>query len=261
MNELASTIWIEARKATRSRVPPLTALAFMIMPLACALLMFIYKDPEFAREAGIISAKANLMGGTADWPTYLDMLAQAMAVGGFILFSFIAIWVFGREFVDGTLKDLLAVPVSRSAILLGKFIVAGAWSAALAVLVYLAGLGLGALVGLPQGSGDVLVRGSLTLAVTAGLVIIAVLPIAFFASAGRGYLLPFGVAVLLVALAQILALLGWGSYFPWSVPALYAGLANKGGELGPASYWIVLLTGLAGIIGTDLWWKNADQNR
>jgi hypothetical protein len=39
---------------------------------------------------------------------------------------------------------------------------------------------------------------------------------------------------------------------------VYAGFA---GQLEPAGYWIVLLTGLAGILGTYLWWKYADQSR
>jgi len=60
----------------------------------------------------------------------------------------------------------------------------------------------------------------------------------------------------------LIAVAGWGSYFPWSVPALYAGfIGSKGTNLEPVSYWIVVLTGLAGMIGTYLWWKFADHNR
>jgi ABC-2 type transport system permease protein len=70
-----------------------------------------------------------------------------------------------------------------------------------------------------------------------------------------------GIMLLILALANVIALLGWGSYFPWSVPGLYAGSAGKGASLEPVSYWIVILTGLAGMIGTYLWWKYADQSR
>ena len=69
MNNLAAMVWIELRKITRSRIPVFTALAFLIMPLAGAFMMIILKDPDFARKAGLISAKAQLMAGTADWPT------------------------------------------------------------------------------------------------------------------------------------------------------------------------------------------------
>jgi ABC-2 type transport system permease protein len=261
MNNLSATVWIELRKATRSRAPLLTAVGFLIMPLAGAFFMIIYKDPEFARQAGLISAKAQLVAGSADWPTYLSLLSQAVAVGGIVLFSLIGSWVFGREFVDGTMKDLLAVPVSRSSIVLAKFVIVAVWSGGLALMIYLAALGMGALIVLPQVPIGVFLQGGATLAITAGLVIALVTPIALFASIGRGYLLPLGVAFLAIVLAQIIAAIGWGSYFPWSVPALYAGIAGGQATLDPASFWIVILTGLAGMLGTDLWWKYADQNR
>ncbi|RPJ37099.1 MAG: bacitracin ABC transporter permease [Planctomycetaceae bacterium] len=258
---MANALWIELRKARRSRVPLFTFLGFLMLPLVCALLMVIYKDPEFARNVGLISAKANLVGGSADWPFYLSMFAQGIAIGGILLFSLIATWVFGREFADGTLKDLLAVPVSRTTILLAKFIVVALWSLALTVTVYLVGLVLGAVVGLPQGTGELLVQGSTTLVVAACLVIVVVMPVALLASVGRGYLMPMGIMLLILALANVVGLLGWGSYFPWSVPGLYAQLGGQGTSLEPASYVIVLLTGLAGMFGTFWWWKVADQSR
>ena len=259
MNNLADTVWIELRKAIRSRMPWMTALGFLVMPLASAFIMFIYKDPEFAQNAGLISAKANLMAGAADWPTYLSMLAQATAIGGILLFSLVCSWVFGREFADGTLKDLLALPVARSSILLAKFFVVAAWSAALTMEVCIVGLVMGALIKLPQGSFGVIFQGSALLAITACLVIAVVLPFALFASVGRGYLLPVGFAMLALLLANVIATLGWGSLFPWSVPALYAGMGGQDSHLPAISYWIVVLTGLAGMIGTDLWWRLADQ--
>ena len=87
--------------------------------------------------------------------------------------------------------------------------------------------------------------------------ILLVMPFGFFASLGRGYLLPVGIAVLTLILGNLSVSLGWGEYFPWSVPALYLQEAH----LSPFSYGIVVLTGLAGVAGTYLWWKFADQNR
>lgn len=261
MSDLAACLWIEGRKAARSRVPLLTALLFLLMPLAGAFIMIILKDPEMARRLGLISAKAQLLGGSADWPTYLGVIAQGAAIGGFFLFSLIESWVFGREFADGTVKDLLAVPVARSAILTAKFVVVALWSLALAAMIYVIGAALGALIGLPGGGAIVLLRGGASLAVTAVMVIAVATPVALFASAGRGYLVPMGAVFVLVVLAQLIAAIGWGAYFPWSVPALYAGLTGSpAADLVPASYWLVALTGLAGMIGTGLWWQWADQS-
>lgn len=98
------------------------------------------------------------------------------------------------------------------------------------------------------------------LAVAACLVIVDVFPFAFFASVGRGYLLPMGVVLLVFVPGNVLVVAGWGSYFPWVVPALYAGLTGKG-NLEAVSYLLVLLTGLAGMVGTYLCWRCADQSR
>ena len=106
--------------------------------------------------------------------------------------------------------------------MLAKFIVAAAWSAAVAVLIFITGLVTGALMGLPQASSGVLLQGSLTVAVTTCLVIAVVMPFAFFASVGRGYLLPIGLAILALMMANLVMVLGWGEYFPWAVPGLYA---------------------------------------
>lgn len=262
MTELSSMIWVELRKAIRSRMPFFTALGFMMVPLAGTLLLFIYKNPDFARKIGLISAKANLVGGSADWPFFLSLLAQAVAGGGILLFGLVASWLFGREFSDGTIKDLLAVPVPRGAILLAKFCVFALWSAVLVVLMVAVSLVMGAVVGLPPAPLELFTRGGITLVVCAGLVIVAVLPVAFFASFGRGYLAPVGITLLLLGVANLVAVLGYGNYFPWSIPILYAqAMGSSNGRLEPVSLVIVLLTGLAGMLATYLWWKYADQNR
>jgi ABC-2 type transport system permease protein len=106
-------------------------------------------------------------------------------------------------------------------------------------------------------STQVVLRGFGVLALIACMVIALVTPIAFFASAGHGYLAPMGVVFLIMLLAQVIAAAGWGEYFPWSIPGMY----SQGEELGPASYAIVVVTCLAGIAGTLVWWERADQSR
>ncbi|HTX90615.1 MAG TPA: ABC transporter permease [Anaerolineales bacterium] len=257
MKSLADMIWIELRKVLRSRVPLFTALGFLMMPLIGALLIFIFKDPQLARQLGLLGAKANLVVGSADWPGYLTLMVEFTALGGFFFFCIAISWVFGREFTDGTLKDLLAVPVPRASILLAKFIVSAIWCLALIVETYLVGLALGAVIQLPGGSPAILLHGTRILAVTAAMSITLVLPFGFFASLGRGYLLPIGLAVLTAILGNLSITLGWGEYFPWAVPGLYM----QALPLTWISYILVILTGLAGLAGTYIWWKFTDQNR
>ncbi len=259
MHNLSDMVWIELRKAIRSRMPLWTTLGSLFMPLGIAFLIFVSKNPAISQKLGLISAKANLMAyaGT-DWPTYLGLFGELIGAGGFILFILVISWAFGREFTDGTLKDLLAVPVQRASIVLAKFIVVVIWSTGLTLVIFVAGLVMGAIIQLPGGSLSVFFQGSLTLLITAGLAIAVMLPFAFFASVGRGYLLPIGAAALALMLANVVQLAGWGEYFPFGVPALFA---QGKSALPPASFWIVGLTGLVGMLATYLWWKYADQNR
>ena len=260
MTNFRQALWVELLKARRSKMPLITALGFALAPLAGGFFMIVMKDPALARRMGMISAKAQIVAGAADWPTYLSLLAQAAALGGFMLFSLIAAWVFGREYSDHTIKDLLALPTPRRSIVLAKFVVFALWALLLTLEVYLLGLLVGMLVGLPPASAAVMIEGSVTLAGTAALTILIAAPIAFFAGVGRGYLAPMGAAILLLILAQVVAAAGWGEYFPWAVPALHAGMAGpEMGQMGPVSYALVLLTALAGIAGTLVWWKWADQ--
>ena len=100
------------------------------------LFMIILKDPEAARSMGLISAKAQLLAGVADWPTFFGILAQAVAVGGAVVFAIVTAWVFGREFRDRTAKELLALPTSRESIVAAKFLVLAVWTLFLTVWIF-----------------------------------------------------------------------------------------------------------------------------
>src|SRR5512136_1836376 len=139
MKIVADMIWIELRKVLRSRVPLFTALGFLMMPLIAALLIFIFKDPQMARQLGLLGVKANLVVVSADWPGYFNLMIEFTALGGFFFFCLAMSWTFGREFADGTVKDLLAVPVPRMDILLAKFIVAALWCAGLILETFAVG--------------------------------------------------------------------------------------------------------------------------
>jgi len=261
MNNFSAALFAEALKMRRSKVPLFTALGFSILPLVGGFFMIILKDPQAARSMGLISAKAQL-AGTAEWSSLFSLLAQATAVGGAIVFSIFTLWVFGREFSDHTVKELLALPTSREAIVGAKFIVIAIWCFLLTLLGYGLGLIVGKLVVIPGWSVELL-RSATTAILGSGLLAILLLPFAaFVASIGRGYMPSFGWIVFTVILAQIAAITGWGDWFPWSIPALFSGAVGPRAEyLGLHSYVIIVIAGLAGIAATFYWWRNADQTR
>jgi ABC-2 type transport system permease protein len=262
MNNFLAALWTETLKMRRSKVPLVTALGFSVVPLMGGLFMIILKDPAAARSMGLISAKAQLLVGVADWPTFFSILGQAVAVGGAILFSIVTIWVFGREFSDRTAKELLALPTSREALVAAKFVVIGVWTLVMTFIIYGIGLGVATLIGIPGWSLE-LAGSAFVNIVGIAVLVIALLPfVALVASAGRGYLPPFGWTILTIALAQIAVITGWGDWFPWAVPALLSRAAGPdGASLGSQSYGLVLMASLIGLGATFYWWRNADQTR
>jgi ABC-2 type transport system permease protein len=262
MSRFGAAFWAEALKARRSRVAVLTALGFSLAPLMGGLFMFILKDPARARSMGIVSAKAQLVAGVADWPTYFGLLAQATAVGGLLVFGIATAWMFGREFADRTAKELLALPTPRATIVGAKFVVLLLWFAGLTTVVVALGLAIGAAVGMPGWSQALLWRGVRDIGVAASLTATLMPIVALAASAGRGYLPALGWVMLSLFLAQVVAATGRGDWFPWSVPALYAGLAwPHASQLGAHSYVLVAATLITGLAATLAWWRRADQDR
>lgn len=262
MNSFSSALWAEALKMRRSKVPLFTAIGFSIAPLMGGLFMIILKDPEAARSMGLISTKAQLVAGVADWPTFFNILAQAVAVGGAILFAIVTAWVFGREFSDRTAKELMALPTPRETIVSAKFVVIAVWTLALTIFIFLIGLLVGTLVDIPGWSQELL-RSASTDVLGAAVLTISLLPfVALFAGLGHGELPPIGWTVLTVVLAQIAAVTGWGDWFPWSVPALFSGAAGPRADLmGVHSYVIVLIASALGTAATFYWWRNADHTK
>ena len=267
MNAFLSAFWAETLKARRSKVSLMTAAAFLIFPIIGGLFMFILKDPEGARAMGLIGAKAQLLtGGVADWPTYFIFLSLGTAAGGAILFAFITAWVFGREFSDHTVKELLALPTPRETIVGAKFVLTALWILGLTLFIYMIGLGIGAAVGLPGWSLELAWTSFWSLMTTAILTSMLMPFVALFASAGRGYLPPLGWAFATLVLAQVAGMMGWGDWFPWSVPGLFSLMfsvvyGQRAEQIGIHSYVVVLLAFIAGIAATFVWWRSADQSR
>jgi ABC-2 type transport system permease protein len=260
VNALRAAIASEFLKSRRSRVPWGVAAGFTAAPLVMGLFMVILKDPEGARALGLLGAKAQLTAGSADWPTFLNLMGQAATVGGAILFAFLAAWVVGREFADRTLRGLLANPTPRRTIVVAKAVVIACWGLAISAWVLVLGLAIGAVIGLPDWSSS----DAVTMVASVGVAMVLTIGLQawamFFAGVGRGYISPLAWAVAMVAASQVLAVLGWGSWFPWSVPAILAGAGGAQVESVTAgAIALLVVVAVSGLVATVIWWERADQ--
>ena len=126
MKSLRAALFAEILKLRRSGIFWITVIMFIVIPLMMGLMMFVAKNPDIAKKLGLIGTKSAIFAGTG-WVAFFNLLIQSIATVGLIGFGFVTSWLFGREYTDRTLKDIAALPISRSSIVIAKFIVVFLW--------------------------------------------------------------------------------------------------------------------------------------
>jgi ABC-2 type transport system permease protein len=258
------SLWVEFQKVRRSKILWITAMAVFLVSVISGLFMFILQDPERARQFGLVGAKAQILGGAADWQSLFNLTLLLVSVGGMIIFGFIFVWIFGREFSDKTVYNILSLPTPRVTIVVAKLVTAAYWSLALILIVFVLSLGIGALLHLPEWSSSTVLNGLRLLLVTGILTILLSIPFALAASTTRGYLPAVGCLFLVLILGQVISQLGYGQYFPWTIPMFYSGAAEAltgkvAIPLGPVSYFLVGVVSVLSLVVLGAWWWYADQ--
>ena len=259
---LPAVLGTELLKLRSSKVTWLTWLAFSIAPMVGGLFMWIIKEPDRARALGLLGAKAQFAARSADWPSFAAVLAQMTGVGGMVLTAVIATYVFGREYADGTAKNMLALPVRRESFVIAKLLVVALWFAVLVAAIFVEGVAIGLALDLPGFSPGLFGRAARDVGLCAAMCCLLTPPVAWIATLGRGYLPPLGFAMITFVLGNVFAATGWGKWFPYSIVALYTGIAGpRVSVLEPGSYAVVLLVFAAGIAATVWQVRFADDTQ
>lgn len=235
---ILSVLHCEIRKIIRSNV-------FWIMFLVLGF------GPVMMGVGNVLSSDA----GGVNWERYLTGLLDTLAPLGLIGYTFAAAWVFGREFQDRTIKDLLAKPVSRAKIVLSKFLVILAWCLLLSIYMFVVGFAVGVILGVESGSAAFIWNLFFKFLITSLLYIFVTAPSILLANVTKGYLAPLGLILIIVILSNVLASFGFAPYFPWTIPSVF----QSTGSLQPSSIIILAYTGIIGIAGTFAWWRYAEH--
>ncbi|WP_199429551.1 ABC transporter permease [Qaidamihabitans albus] len=219
MNRAAFTaaIAVESRKTLASRVV-ITSTVLLVAGIAV-----LAGSLTWAASTGNEQVLAQ-MGPMADrtgWDRLMGVVAQVTAAAAVLGFGVTVSWMFGREFTDGTITGLFALPVSRPDIALAKLVIYLAWALVVAtVLVLLLGL-VGLAIDLGPVTGDVLAALARQHALT-GLSAVIAIPAALAATLGRGLLPGIATTIGIVVTAQVVVVAGSGAWFPLAAPALWA---------------------------------------
>jgi len=262
MNTFIPALYTETIKTLKSKVLWITMIFFVFIGAMMGVLMMVAKNPEMAGGSAIMSTKASFVS-EASWPAFFVLLQQLVLVLSMIGPGVVIIWLFGREYSDRTLKEIMSLPVSRTSIVAAKFLIGFIWSLILIILMVFASVITGSLAGLTGWSEIDVVSFSGSLILISVLTILLTTPFAFITCASRGLLLPVAMIILIMIITQFLSA-GFPEatlWFPWAIPALLSGVA---GDLLPhatiLSYIILALTAAMGAFATAMWWKYTDHH-
>jgi len=220
---LGAAMSTEARKIRTARVGVATMIMLDVgIPLVCGAGVLGARSDDAA-----LAAKLGSLVGDGGWAGYLSASAQVTAVAGLLGFGVVLAWQFGREFSDGTVTGLFAIPVQRRTMGAAKLLVYLGWalaaSSGLLLTLVVGGVSFG--LGLPGDEVWQLLAREYGLALlTAGLAI----PAAWAATLGRGLLSGVATIIGVIVLAQIAVFTGLGGWFPFSAPGLWAATAAGG---------------------------------
>jgi ABC-2 type transport system permease protein len=238
----------EFLKLRRSRVTWISFIVYACMAAIAGAFLWMMMNPALAQSIGLLGQKAQFAfsGQSLDGPGFLVFIVEMGGIGGLIMCSIIAAHVFGREYVEGTAKNLLALPIPRVSFVLAKIIVVGAWYAALTLWLVCAAWLTGSMLGLDGLIVPLLASVAARLAALAGMSLCCSLLVAWLAVQTRGYFAPLGAAIGTVVLASVFGHTGWGPWVPWSIVALYSGAAGPVAAPGLGSLAVLAATFAAG---------------
>lgn len=259
MKTLSIALSAEFMKMRRSWIFIITVGLFIFIPIMMGLFMYLAQNPELTIKLGAVGTKAQFFSENT-WNGYLEMINQIIVVMGIIAFGFVTSWIFGREYLEETITDILALPCSRTSIVIAKFIIVFLWCSILCLVLFTTSIIFGKLINITDWSYTMFLFQSKTFLLGSFYTILLNTVIGFIASFNRGIIAPIGFVILMVIMSQFIAISGLGAYFPWAIPGVFVvSKSVTSMHLVPASYFILLITSISGFAGTILWWKYADQ--
>ncbi|MBN2350938.1 MAG: ABC transporter permease [Spirochaetales bacterium] len=236
-----NALYTEFLKMRRTKITWIIGLAFCFAPVGIGFFMLIIMNPDLARHMGLLTTKAQLTIPAADWATYLKFTAIILGAGSFVL-GIMEAFVFGREYMQGTAKNMLTLPVGRGAFTAAKLLVVSVWYTAVIAFVYFVAIVFGFTIGLPGWSPSLLPENiGLVMQLLVQTLLLGSVP-AWMAILGRGILAPIGFTLFAaLGLGQLFSHTGWGVWCPWSIPLLTAQAGAQDAPVPGFGSWIVLI--------------------
>lgn len=218
---LRAAMAVEVLKLRRSvAARSATVLLVVLVPLGSVGMVALARSP---RTVGATAVKLTDYATGDLTTTHLMVCSQVLSVATLFAGGFFAASSFGRELESGTAGTLFGLAVPRGTIALAKCLVTLAWLAGCVVLTVAATVATSAAVAAGSGISFAAWTGARTALVAGFLGGGLALPFAWLATVTRSQLGTIGGLIGMVALTQMVVLLGGGSWFPYAVPSLWTG--------------------------------------
>src|SRR4249920_1254420 len=131
MRSLRAALAVEMRKTAAARV---TVATTAIVALGVGS---IAAGTTLAARSGSadVLAKLGPAASIGGWEGLIAVVMQITAAGGVLAFGVVLSWMVGREFDDGTVTGLFALPVRRETIAFAKLLVYLLWTVGVALVL------------------------------------------------------------------------------------------------------------------------------
>ncbi|MGC4942247.1 ABC transporter permease [Kribbella sp. DT2] len=251
MNAALTTEAVKFRHATVVRASTLLMVLGIAVICSSFQLAAGTDDPQLAAKLGPLIDP----GG---WNGYLATAAQVTGAAGLLAQGVVVSWLFGREFADGTITALFALPVPRRSLAAAKLVIYLAWSACASCALLVALVVLGFTAGLGAIPGDAVpdLGRQLALSVLTGAIAV---PAAWATTAARSVLAGIATTIGIVVLSQLSAVAGAGGWFPFAAPALWA--ISAGTEVSAVQLLLVVPVVLSAAALAVLSWHRLQLDR
>lgn len=177
---------------------------------------------------------------------------------GVPLYGVVTAYLFNREYLEDTLKNLLTIPVSRISFIMSKLIILFMWIMLLTLFTWGLVLLLGVLTQF-EGLSLLLIVKSLGNFFTGGILLfILSTPIVFLAIVMKNYV----PTIIFTIVITLLNVMGYNSehrdLFPWAAAGDIANNELLSKYPAEISYIIISVTSIVGFIATIVYFKKAD---
>ncbi|WP_418275790.1 hypothetical protein ACNHYB_13155 [Isoptericola jiangsuensis] len=258
MSGLGTALRVEEIVWRRSRVARVAALLLaLLLPAACVGLVTLARSGALVGAGG---AKLSGFGGADAATDQLVAVGQVVSVAGLLAGGFALAAAFGGPLADGRAGSWFALAVPRGTTALARCLVVLAATAAgtLAAVVVVTGCAATTAALDPgtawgdahwQAAGRAVVAGPLSVALAA--------PFAVVASWTRSPLATVGALIGVVALTQVVVMLGAGAWFPYAVPSLWTGTggAQAAASVGPGALVLTAAVAPAACAAVVVRWR------